>query len=117
MKKALILIVLLMFLGLTFYLTQESPKKEIEANSQENTSPCYGNFVLFGIINHCQDINLVLLPYPPAFYLSHEPPFVFFLGLPTPRPAHQEPVLSLFHGCRLNLLIKPPPAGAGGILT
>ena len=33
MKKALILIVLLIFLGLAFYLTQTGPKKEIEANS------------------------------------------------------------------------------------
>jgi HlyD family secretion protein len=33
MKKVLILIVLLIFLGLAFYLTQTSPKKEIEANS------------------------------------------------------------------------------------
>jgi len=32
-KKALILIVLLIFLGLAFYLTQTGPKKEIEANS------------------------------------------------------------------------------------
>lgn len=33
MKKALILIVLLIFLGLAFYLTETGPKKEIEANS------------------------------------------------------------------------------------
>jgi multidrug efflux pump subunit AcrA (membrane-fusion protein) len=33
LKKALILIVLLIFLGLAFYLTQTGPKKEIEANS------------------------------------------------------------------------------------
>jgi multidrug efflux pump subunit AcrA (membrane-fusion protein) len=32
-KKALILMVLLIFLGLAFYLTQTGPKKEIEANS------------------------------------------------------------------------------------
>ena len=32
MKKALILIVLLIFLGLTFYLTETGPKKEIKAN-------------------------------------------------------------------------------------
>jgi len=32
-KKALILIVLLIFLGLAFYLTETGPKKEIEANS------------------------------------------------------------------------------------
>ncbi|HUU80552.1 MAG TPA: efflux RND transporter periplasmic adaptor subunit [Acidobacteriota bacterium] len=33
MKKALILIVMLIFLGLAFYLTETGPKKEIEANS------------------------------------------------------------------------------------
>lgn len=33
MKKALILIVMVLFIGLAFYLTQTGPKKEIEANS------------------------------------------------------------------------------------
>jgi hypothetical protein len=60
-------------------LASRSPSDNTAAvNSPEDTTPGHCKAFFFGSLNHHEDFYLLFLTQPPAFYLSHEPPFVFF---------------------------------------
>ena len=50
-------------------------------NPPENTAPGYRKAFFFGPLNHHEDLCFLLCFQPLVFYLSHEPPFVFFLKI------------------------------------